>query len=158
MANTKAKAEPKKTGRKNKPGAGRPLIQIDKEVLAKLCELQCTLEEMAGVLKCSDDTIERFCEREYGTNFAEVYKRLSSGGKVSLRRMQFKSALEGNVTMQIWLGKQCLSQSDKMENTNREYADKTTKELWSEAEAILDKISPARKRTRSKTEQGTSSV
>ena len=32
--------------------------------------------------------------------------------KISLRRMQFKSAEGGNVTMQIWLGKQLLGQRD----------------------------------------------
>lgn len=36
-------------------------------------------------------------------------------GKASLRRMQFKSAEDGNVTMQIWLGKQMLGQRDKSE-------------------------------------------
>ena len=35
---------------------------------------------------------------------------------MSLRRRQFKTALEdGNVTMQIWLGKQHLDQTDKRE-------------------------------------------
>jgi len=33
-------------------------------------------------------------------------------GKSSLRRIQWKSALGGNTTMQIWLGKQYLQQRD----------------------------------------------
>ena len=36
-------------------------------------------------------------------------------GKASLRRMQGKSAQDGNVTAQIWLGKQMLGQRDKHE-------------------------------------------
>ena len=33
-------------------------------------------------------------------------------GKVSLRRQQWKAAEKGNITMQIWLGKQLLKQSE----------------------------------------------
>jgi hypothetical protein len=36
-----------------------------------------------------------------------------------LRRMQFESANKGNVTMQIWLGKQYLGQSDHPVNEVR---------------------------------------
>ena len=38
-------------------------------------------------------------------------------GKASLRRMQYGAANKGNVTMQIWLGKQYLGQNDKQEIT-----------------------------------------
>jgi len=34
---------------------------------------------------------------------------------MSLRRAQIKTALDGNPTMQIWLGKQYLGQHDKIE-------------------------------------------
>ena len=50
--------------------------------------------------------------------FSDIYKKLSSTGKMSLRRQQFKSAENGNVTMQIWLGKQWLGQTDKVESKN----------------------------------------
>ena len=36
-------------------------------------------------------------------------------GKIRLSQLQWKSAEKGNVTMQIWLGKQNLGQSDKQE-------------------------------------------
>ena len=39
-------------------------------------------------------------------------------GKISLRRAQFEKALNGNVVMQIWLGKQHLDQKEKIEQTN----------------------------------------
>lgn len=39
-------------------------------------------------------------------------------GKRSLRRMQWKSAKGGNATMQIWLGKQLLGQTDKQDITS----------------------------------------
>jgi len=34
-------------------------------------------------------------------------------GKSILRRLQWQAALGGNITMQIWLGKQLLGQSDR---------------------------------------------
>lgn len=106
--------------------AGRPRVEIDWTVFERLCSLQCTLVEIARVFGCSEDTIERAVKRHYkvkghpAPHFAEVYKRYAADGLVSLRRAQFKSAIgtdksSGNVVMQIWLGKQYLGQSDKME-------------------------------------------
>jgi hypothetical protein len=46
--------------------------------------------------------------------FLRIYKKGIESGRMSLRRMQYKSAMNGNVTMQIWLGKQYLNQMEKM--------------------------------------------
>jgi len=89
----------------------RPRIEIDKAAFENLCAIQCTLNEIAYFFSCSDDTIERWCKREYGEGFAVVYKKKSSKGKISLRRTQFKLA-ETNTSMAIWLGKQILGQKD----------------------------------------------
>lgn len=93
---------------------GRPLKEIDKVQFEKLCNLQCTLLEIAGFFNCSDDTIERWCKRTYKTTFAECFKTFSQGGKISLRRTQFKLA-ERSAAMAIFLGKQYLGQTDKTE-------------------------------------------
>lgn len=105
---------------------GRPLKEINEEQFEGLCNLQCTLEEIAGFFKCSSDTIERWCERTYETNFAEVYKKHSQNGKISLRRLQFKLA-ERNPSMAIWLGKQYLNQRDRISNIVE--TDEESKEL-----------------------------
>lgn len=106
----------------------RPRIEIDKEQFEKLCYLQCTLEEIAGFFKCSADTIERWCVREYKERFAEVYNKKRGTGKISLRRAQFRLA-ETNATMAIWLGKQYLGQTDKQEVTIATQDDETIKEM-----------------------------
>ena len=90
---------------------GRPKIEIDKRQFENLCGIQCTLLEIADFFQCSDDTIERWCKREYGESFAETFKKHSGKGKISLRRAQFKLA-EKNASMAIWLGKQYLHQKD----------------------------------------------
>jgi hypothetical protein len=97
----------------------RPQIEIDKDIFEGLCKIQCTLVEIASVFDCCDETIERWCKREYNEGFAEVYKKKSSGGKIALRRYQFKLA-EHNVAMAIWLGKQWLGQTDKQETVTTE--------------------------------------
>lgn len=89
----------------------RPQIEINKEHFENLCNLQCTLNEIAGFFKCSPDTIENWCKRTYEMCFSDTYKKYSQNGKISLRRYQFKLA-EKNASMAIWLGKQYLGQTD----------------------------------------------
>ena len=93
---------------------GRPKIKIDKTAFTKLCQLQCTLQEIAGYFECSHDTIERWCKQEYGKKFRDVFSDFRSGGMVSLRRNQFKLS-ENNASMAIWLGKQYLGQKDLLQ-------------------------------------------
>ena len=89
----------------------RPRKEIDKVQFENLCGLQCTLAEIAGWFHCSEDTIERWCKREYKENFADAYKKYSAKGKMSLRRAQFRLA-EKSAAMAIFLGKQYLGQKD----------------------------------------------
>ena len=92
----------------------RPRIDIDKAQFEKLCSIQCTKEEIAGSFNCSEDTIERWCNREYKANFAVIFAQKRGVGKISLRRAQFRMA-ETNPTMAIWLGKQYLGPTHKQE-------------------------------------------
>jgi len=95
---------------------GRPPIEIDFQVFEQLCEIQCTLTEIAGWFRCSEDTIERRCAEYYGCTFAEIYEQKKGIGKIALRRAQRKTALEdNNAIMQIFLGKNDLGQADKQE-------------------------------------------
>lgn len=93
---------------------GRPPKIIDKKQFEKLCSIQCTKEEVASFFNCSEDTIERWCKKEYNECFAVVFSQKRGIGKISLRRSQFQLA-EKNPTMAIWLGKQYLGQTDKQE-------------------------------------------
>lgn len=86
--------------------------KINKEQFENLCNLWCTLIEISEFFGVSEDTLESWCKDTYGETFSEVYKRKNSKGKIALRRWQMKSAEKGNVTMQIWLGKQHLNQRE----------------------------------------------
>lgn len=104
--------------------AGRPRIEIDKEEFEKLCGFQSTLLEIAGWFRCSEKDIESWCKRTYKTVFSDIYKRLSTEGKSNLRRAQYQKALEGNVTMLIFLGRQYLDQKDRTKIDHTEALEK----------------------------------
>lgn len=93
--------EPK---RKNKPGAGRPRIEVNEELIYSLARIFCTQEEISTITGVSVDTLHR--------NYADVIKKGNDNGRMSLRRKQFQSAIAGNTTMLIWLGKNLLGQKD----------------------------------------------
>ena len=101
---------------------GRPKKEIDKDQFEKLCYLQCTLVEIASFFNCSEDTIENWCKRTYldenekPMTFSEVYKIHSAGGKISIRRWQFKMA-EHNPGMAMFLGKVLLGQRETVDVT-----------------------------------------
>ena len=90
--------------------------RIEKEEFEKLCSLQCTLLEICDFFDVEDDTLNSWCKKTYGTTFSEVFKIKRGKGQISLRRMQWKLA-EKNPTMAIFLGKQYLGQTDKVETT-----------------------------------------
>ena len=104
---------------------GRPKFQIDYEAVEKLAHIQCTKTEIANFLGCSVDTLDR------DNNFAEHYKKGLDGGKMSLRRMQFKLA-EKNSAMAIFLGKQYLGQKDNPEEQDRNNFANSIVEIWKE--------------------------
>lgn len=112
-------------GRGRVMGRGRPKVEIDQKLFKRLCSMFCTKEEIAGVFECSEDTIERWCKRTYHMNFADVFKKECAHGKISLRRNQFKLS-EKSAAMAIFLGKNWLGQSDKIEQTVTEIEDLTS--------------------------------
>lgn len=92
---------------------GRPKKEIDYETVEKLASIQCTQNEIASFLNLSVRTLQRDEE------FCRLYKKGQENGKMSLRRMQWKLA-EKNTAMAIWLGKQYLGQTDKVETIIQE--------------------------------------
>lgn len=108
----------KPTGNPN----GRPRKEIDKKDFEALCKLQCTLKEITAFFDskldgCSEDTIERWCQREYGQTFAEVFAKKREAGKISIRRAQF-DMMTKNPTALIWVSKQYLGQTDEVKVDN----------------------------------------
>jgi hypothetical protein len=113
-------ARPKKKPEESPPpehrdGPGRPRKPIDLKLLENMCKISCTKQEIADIFEISLETLENRIMEEFSVNFSGFYKRFQGQGKMSLRRLQWNNAKKGNVTMQIFLGKQYLGQSDKVE-------------------------------------------
>ncbi len=96
-------------------GAGRPPALVNDESTIKrirdLSALQCTLEEVAGVLQVHDVTLRDFMRKH--PEAEEAFEQGKFSGRVSLRRMQFVQA-KRSAAMGIWLGKQYLKQSESL--------------------------------------------
>ena len=99
---------------------GPKLTEIDWQLCRNLLRIQCTGEEIAGAMGISYDTLERACKRDHKIKFAEYSAQKRAEGKASLRRMQWKAAEDGNITMLIYLGKNMLDQSDRVDHSNKD--------------------------------------
>lgn len=102
-----------RTGIKEVPGliVGRGDTQqvVDPEEVTKLAAIGCTDREIAEWLSITETALR------YNFN-SELLK--GKGQLIhSLRRAQIRTALEGNATLLIWLGKNILGQSDNPTDT-----------------------------------------
>ena len=79
---------------------------VDPAVVSALAAVGCTAEEIAAVTGCERTTLWRRFEAEIETGHIKM--------RASLRRRQFKLAMEGNTAMLIFLGKQYLGQMDQV--------------------------------------------
>ena len=96
---------------------GRPRKEINKTEFEKLCFLQCTEREFCSWFDVNEDTLNKWCKENYdGKTFSAVFKEKRENGIISLRRTQFQLA-EKSPAMAIFLGKNLLGQTDKVEQT-----------------------------------------
>lgn len=101
--------------KKNK--GGRPKAEINLEQLKAMVRIQCTQEECCAVMGVTEPTLTTHLKELGYSGFLEFYKKYSHEGLASLRRAQWKAAVENNnPTMLVWMGKQMLGQKDKVEN------------------------------------------
>jgi hypothetical protein len=99
------------------PTKGRPkkvLTEDALKIIEGLARVMCTDEEICSILGCSRDIL-------YNPENEDLYRQAiekgKANGKQSLRRKQYEIAMKGNSSMLIWLGKQWLNQTDKVEQT-----------------------------------------
>lgn len=85
-------------------GRGQTRHLIPPEEIFKLAVIGCTNREICDWFGITESTLT--------FNFSAYLQKARSFMKQRLRRAQLKTALGGNPTMQIWLGKQMLSQRD----------------------------------------------
>lgn len=117
MSDDKKKRDQKKNRFKKPAKDGRPRAHIDKQTFDNLLAIGCQLRECAEVLGVSEDIIESWCKHEQQLSFLDYRRQKASKGHANVRRKQYEVAMDGNVSMLIWLGKNWLKQSDKIEHS-----------------------------------------
>jgi hypothetical protein len=91
---------------------GRPRKAIDTDKLFELASQGLRTPEIAALLECSPDTLER--------NHAEELAEGKFAARAKILQKQMELALAGNVTMLIWVGKNLCGQADKSEVTGKD--------------------------------------
>jgi hypothetical protein len=101
----------------------RPRKELDEEQIRELAAIQCTNKEIAAVMRCSTDTLER--------NYAAAINEEREAGKKSLRRAQWDKAVkDGNPALLIWLGKHYLGQRDELSLVTEEPQVRSLLKKW----------------------------
>lgn len=93
---------------------------LDYVLIERLANIQCTEYEICAILGISLNSLTNWKKED--VKLQEAIDNGYSDGKMSLRRAQFQVAFpdpdkgyHGNPAMLIWLGKQVLHQSDKVQ-------------------------------------------
>ena len=91
----------------------RPTITFDYDEIYEISKTHCSFLDMAKYFNVSEGTINnRYKEDE---EFKLAVDRGRFEAIKGLRRRQIETAMDGNTQMLVWLGKQLLGQSDKVD-------------------------------------------
>jgi hypothetical protein len=94
-------------------------VKIDWSKVGKLLQAQCSGASIATMLGIHENTLYERCVTDNGMGFVVFAQLKKSEGKELLRAKQFETAMGGDKTMLIWLGKQYLDQKDKSDVTHK---------------------------------------
>jgi hypothetical protein len=101
---------------RDKTTPGPKPMKIDYAKVEQMAQDQCTDAEIG---RCIGFTVQGFIKRKKSDDkLVEALEIGRAHGATSLRRLQWQLAQEGNATMLVWLGKNYLSQTDKLEQKN----------------------------------------
>ncbi len=99
----------------------------------KLASINCSWSEIAAVLGVSEKTARN--------HFYQEYLKGYELGKTKLRNSMFDAAMSGNIVMMIWLSKQILGYSEKVESKVTDNSKVTFTIGWQDE--INDKKNPS---------------
>lgn len=88
---------------------GRDQIVVPPQEVCDLAQIGCSDRDIAEWFGISESTLRY--------NFSDFLAKGRGALKQTLRRAQLQTALSGNATLLIWLGKNILLQSDNPTNT-----------------------------------------
>ena len=107
---------------------------IDLKKIQSLAQVGCTIAEIAGVLGIDYQWFNEQKARDY--DIESALHAGYNGFKMSLRSTQARLALSGDRGMLIWLGKQFLGQSDKVESKQETTVNVAIQDALKEAKSL----------------------
>lgn len=98
---------------------GKPKIQQSipvPDIVIEMAKIHCTNNEIAAMIDIDPSNLSK-------PPYAALIAKGKDLGKHELRQSMWKNARNGNVVMQIWLSKQHLGMTDKVESDNKTKVD-----------------------------------
>ena len=86
--------------------------QVAQETFERLCQIQCTTDEICSVLGLERKALARWAKRTYGKALELVMADFQADGKSSFRRLGLRLAEQGSASVWIFLAKNWLGMSD----------------------------------------------
>jgi len=106
---------PKKKEQKKK--SGRPRHKIDWKKVESLIIHGCSGVQIAATLAIHPETLYDRCLKEHKRTYSDYSHEFWQKGNAQLHAKQYQMAMQGDKTLIIWLGKNRLKQTDKIEST-----------------------------------------
>ena len=94
---------------------GPKFLPIDWDKVESLIIKGCSGIQIAAVFNVTPETLYERCQRDIGKFYSLYSHEKFQKGNASLHAKQFELALKGDKTLLIWLGKQRLQQSERLE-------------------------------------------
>lgn len=114
----------------------RPEKPVDWNILDKLIEAQCPVEEIAGIFHMGTSTLRKKVVEKFEISFEHYSKDLYCKGRANLRLKQYQKAMEGNISMLLRLGDVYLGQTRVNEINVNESTEEKLDILISEIQEI----------------------
>jgi len=113
----------------------RPSKNLDLDLIEKLASIHCSNHEIASIVGCDPSLLSK-------KRYSVVVQKGKERGKMALRRKMFEGAMAGNVSLQIWLSKNILGFSDKVEQKIQDTtgAMLSEEELAEKAKKIAERV------------------
>ncbi len=115
--------------------AGRPKKEFDKRAFVDLVGLGCDQKDICWYFRdetgkpANVNTLTRWCKRTFKMTFQDFFRENSGVAlRIKLRKNQLKLS-EKSAAMAIFLGKQYLGQTDKVEQTISVISDETREQV-----------------------------
>jgi hypothetical protein len=94
-------------------GNGDQAFDLDLEAIKRLARIGCTRKEIAAMLDIDVTTL--YLHERRNPLISDIIEKGLEQGRAHLRRWQHKAARRGQNAMLIWLGKQLLGQTEKVD-------------------------------------------